>query len=332
VATQAHVSGKAAARFLLLGASVVAIAACQPTSSAVTLELARADLRDLITDVSDANAYRYQLTDDRGQLMGPTEIVWVPETAEFAGVYFTASDPHAVHYHARLATSPDLLNWTWRVDLADRASMPSIAPMEDGGYVVAWEQEPDPIHIVIAAYDTWTDLLASTPSRRFDVPITMPACGEGTPSIEHASRQKVDISFHYHADCTRDLQAGGSTDWTTWESAMRQPVDQALIGLGVDGHIGDRDRITFEGHELTVVEGQAVPEDWSTWRLYLYDDQTQVAEELLLETHQGSVSQGNPSLILVEIDGRAAIVVTLYLFTEGAAPGEDTELLFYRFL
>jgi hypothetical protein len=43
-------------------------------------------------------------------------------------------------------------------------------------------------------------------------------------------------------------------------------------------------------------------------------------------------SQGNPTLTLAEIDGRQAIAMTLYLFTEGAAPGEDTELLFYRFL
>jgi hypothetical protein len=298
----------------------------------VTIEQARSDLRALITNVTEASAYRYQLTDDRGFLMGPTEVVWVPDAAAFAAVYFTAGDPDGTRYQVNLATSQDLFSWTWRTALADRASMPSIAAIDGGGFVVAWEQEPDPIHNVIAAYDNWDDLLAATPGRRFDVPITMPACGEGTPGIEHASRERVEISFHYHADCTRDLQAGGATDWTNWESQMRQPVDQALIALGVEGHIGDRTRVSFEGHDLTVVEGQVIPEDWSSWRIYLYDDETEVAEELAIETHKGSRSQGNPSLALVEIDGRPAIVVTLYLFTESSAPGEDTELLYYRFL
>lgn len=264
--------------------------------------------------------------------MGPTDITFVPEADAFAAVYFTASDPEGTQYHVQLATSSDLLTWTWRVTLADRASQPSITAMDGGGYAVAWEQEPDPIHNMIAAYDTWNDLLAGTASRRFDVPITMPACGEGTPSFEQASRERVAISFHYHSACRRDRQAGGSTDWTTWESAKRESVDQALINLGVAGHIGDRDRITFMGHDFTVVEGQRIPEDWSSWRLFLYNDETQTAEELPIQTHHDSVSQGNPTLTLAKIDGRQAIVVTLYLFTEGAAPGEDMELLFYRFL
>ena len=57
---------------------------------------------------------------------------------------------------------------------------------------------------------------------------------------------------------------------------------------------------------------------------------TRNAEIIPFKTHAGSVSFANPSINQVEINGRQAILVTLYLFTEGAAAGEDEELLYYR--
>ena len=46
------------------------------------------------------------------------------------------------HFVVSAATSTDLLHWTWQVDLATRASQPTIRLASDGGYVVAWEQKP----------------------------------------------------------------------------------------------------------------------------------------------------------------------------------------------
>jgi hypothetical protein len=167
---------------------------------------------------------------------------------------------------------------------------------------------------------------------RFDVPITTPACGEGTSSIEAASSKRVDPGFHYQANCERDLQAGGSIDWTTWHSSLRMPLDKALIDLGVRGHIGDRDSITFRGHDLMLIEGQRVLDDWSAWRIFLYDPETQAVEELHIQTHAGSVSIANPTIDQIEINGRAAILVTLGIFTEGSRAGEDGGLIYYRYL
>jgi hypothetical protein len=319
-------------RWLPVAGFGMLLTACLPGTapSAVTLDQARADLANLVGDVTTATAYRYQLTDDLGRAMGPTEITYVPTAGLFAGVCFASSDVANTHFHVHVATSTDLLTWTWRTELADRGSQPSIAAVEGGGYVVAWEQEPDPIHNVIAWYDTWNDLLAGAPSRRLDVPITMPACGDGTPSIERATADRVEIGFHYHASCVRDLQAGGWTDGTSWHSAMRKPIDQALIGLGVAGHIGDRNRIKFEGHDLMLVEGNVVLEDWSTWRLFLYDNETEAAAPFPIRTHGRSRSQSNPTITAIEVGGRPALLVTVYLLTEGAAPGEDGELVYYR--
>jgi hypothetical protein len=317
----------------LLGAALVLAAACAPAPAAapVSIEAARAELRELITDVTKATAYRYKLTDDQGRSMGPTDITWIPEAERFAAVYFTWDDGDQA-FHVHLATSDNLMDWTWEVELAYQASQPTIAAASGGGYVVAWEQEPDPIHMVIVSFATWDDLRAGAVERRFDVPVTMPACGEGTPSIDAASSERVNLSFHYHGDCERDRQAAGWTDWTTWQAVARPERDQALIDRGVAGHIGDRDTISFRGHDLMLIEGELVPGDWSSWRTFLYDAETGSAEELRFRTHAGSAAFSNPTIDPIEIGGREAILVTLYLFTEGAQGEEDEELLFYRTL
>ena len=315
----------------VLGALIVVAACGDPAASPVSIEAARTELLGLITDVTQATAYRYKLTDDQGRHMGPMDVIWVPEADRFAAVYFAWDDADQA-FHTHVATSADLLEWTWEVELADRASMPSIAAMSDGGYVVAWEQEPDPIHMVISSFDSWDDLRAGSIARRFDVPVTMPACGEGTPSIDAASQERVDLSFHYHSDCERDRQASGWTDWTTWQAVARPERDQALIDRGIEGHIGDRDTFRFRGHELMLLEGERVPGDWSSWRTFLYDDETRVADEIRFKTHAGSQAFSNASISEVRIDGRDAILVTIYLFTEGSRGGEDEELIFYRML
>jgi hypothetical protein len=297
----------------------------------MSIDAARAELIGLISDVTAADAHAYQVLDDQSRWLGPSDIIWVPEADAFAAVYFTHSEADG-EYHVQLATSTDLMTWTSQVELADEASQPAIAANGSGGYIVAWEQEPDPINTVIAEYASWNDLLAATTQRRFDVPITTPACGEGTPSIESVSPERVEIGFHYHASCERDLQAEGSTDWTTWQSNQRRDLDYALIQLGVEGHIGDRDTVMFRGHELMIIEGQRVPDDWSSWRLFLYDFETEIATPLDIKTHAGSQSMSNPTLTVVEINGREAILVTAYIFSEGSHSNEDGGLIYYRYL
>ncbi len=293
--------------------------------------MARAELSDLIADVTAATAYRYGLTDDQGRTMDTAKVIWIPEVRRFAAVYHSSIDGSET-LHVELATSTDLMEWTWQVELAEMAAMPTIAAASDGGYVVAWEQGVDPIHTVVASFATWDDLSTGKVSRRFDVPVTMPACGEGTPSIDAASSTRVDLGFHYHGDCERDREASGTTDWTTWHAVARPERDQALVDLGVAGHIGDRDSISFRGYDLMLIEGQLILDDWSSWRTFLYDDETRSAELLRFQTHAGSTSLGNPTISFIEIGGRKAVLVTLYVFTEGSHGEEGGQLLLYRTL
>ena len=263
--------------------------------------------------------------------MDGAAITTIIEAGLFAAVYHTWSDDDQA-FHVHLATSVDLMHWRWRVELARLASQPAIAVGSDSGYVVAWEQEPDPIHNVLAYYPTWADLSLGRAARRFDVPITMPACGEGTPAIESASTSRVDLTFHYHGGCVRDRQAMGTTNWTTWTADARPDVDQAIVDEGAVGHIGDRDSIKFRGHMLTLIEGQLRYEDPASWRTFLYDDESGTAEALSFRTAARSVAFSNPSIEQVTIGGANAIVVTLYLLSEGARGTEGGELIYYRTL
>ena len=312
----------------LAGCAAGPSAAPGPPSRTSSAE-ARAALRGLIEDITAATAFRYDLTDDRGYPMGPSKIIWIPQAAAFAAAYFTWSEVERA-FHVNLATSTDLLQWTWRQEYGAGASQPTIAAASDGGYVLAWEQEPDPIHLTIAYYATWDDLLAAKATHRIDPPVTTPACGEGTPSIESASSVRVALAFHYHEACERDREAGGSTDWATWQATIRPTMDQALVNAGLQGSHGDRDRIRFRGSDLTLVEGQMRQDDWRTFRVVLYDEASGAAEPLAFRTHAASTAFTNPTIEPIEIHGKKAILVTLFLPQEGASVGEAGELLYYR--
>jgi hypothetical protein len=316
----------------LMIVAVIAVGCGSPAGPANgSAAAARAALRGLIEDVTAATAHRYHTTDNAGRGMDTAKIIWIPEAAAFGAMYHTWSDADSA-FHVHLATSEDVMEWTWRREFGRQASQPTIAAATDGGYVVAWEQEPDPIHLVIAYYATWDDLLVGKPTRRIDPPVTTPACGEGTASIEAASSARVEVAFHYHADCDLDRQAGGTTDWTTWQATTRPAVDHALSAAGVTGHMGDRDRIDFRGHKLTLIEGQLVREDVRSWRTFLYDPSTGIAERLTFRTDAGSTAFSNPTITQIEIGGHPAVVVTLFVIGEGSAGSEDGELIYYRLI
>lgn len=302
-----------------------------PEPTAVSIEAARTELKDLISDVTAADAFRYRTADDVGRWMDTAKIIPIPETGEFAAVYHTWNDADQA-FHVELATSGDLMHWTWRDELGSKASQPTIQRMSDGGYVVAWEQEPDPIHLVLESFDSWDDLRVGAFSRVMELPVTTPACGEGTPSIRSASSTLVEVGFHYHGGCVADREAEGTTDWDTWQATARNDIDDALMRAGARGHIGDRDEITFRGHELMLVDAQLVFEDFGSWRTFLYDEETGVAEQLAIRTHAGSLAFANPAIEQVEIGGKPALMMGFYLFTEGARGDEDGELTYYRTL
>lgn len=313
-----------------LGTIGLLLAGNQPTAHP-DVEAARAELRGLIQDVTTATAFRYRTTDDLGRWMDTAKIIWIPEADRFAAVYHTWSVPDQ-RFDVQLATSADLMQWTWQATLAERAAQAAIAPAPDNGYVVAWEQGPDPIHVAVSSFTDWNALLAGSADRHFDAPPSMAGCAEGTPSIERVTRREVKLGFHFYSGCTHDRQAGGSTDWSGWQAISRPRIDSALIAAGARGHIGDRDAIDLGGHRLELIEAQLRLGDPGSWRTYLYDAETGRASLIPFRSHARSQSFANPTVGHVRIGGRDAILVTLYLFSEGAGGNESGELVYYRTL
>jgi hypothetical protein len=73
------------------------------------------------------------------------------------------------------------------------------------------------------------------------------------------------------------------------------------------------------------------PPDFHAWRVFLVDVATLTVTPLPVVTKGRSTSFGNPFAAFLPSprDGSPALVVTYFLFGEGAAPGEAGSLLFF---
>lgn len=350
---------------VLWGVCLVLIAAsCSTANDSTSVDDARAELLDLMWDVTAADGFRYQLADNRGEPMGPLEVIQIADSV-YAAVYFWPPES-GPSFKVALATSNNLLDWTWQTDLADYASQPSIKEAEDGGFVVAWEQEPvdeNESWIRLAYYPSWEALIGAAPTKVFDADRQLSECAEGTPNIYEASSTRVEFGFHFYAGCEVDRQASGATDWTTWEAEPAAILDRAVLFQGYAGSIGDRTAVDFRGHQFTLLEASFILNDWDSFRILIYDEGTGAddreqfgldaaefsipeswdgqmpgptaeppSEHVFINTHKASASISNPSLALVTLSGRETLVVTVYIQSPGRGGDETGELIYYRYL
>jgi hypothetical protein len=307
------------------------IFSCGPAGdpAPMTLQVARTTLRGYLEDVVGSTARRYRLSDDQGHSMDCLKVIAGPQPDQFVGVYHSYTRDDAT-FHVEIATSRDLLQWVWRATLANQASQATIQAATDGGYVVAWEQEPNN-HLQFAYYQDWDDLLAGAAAKTFAAPQTLSDCAEGTPNIYSASSTTVEVGFHYYRNCDVDRQASGIMNWESWQAHELPELDTALENHGVRGNIGDRDGIfTFAGFQFSLIEGQSKKGDFGSWRTYLYDHQSHTAELLNIQTHAGSQAFANPTFAEVNLGGHPTLLITLYLPREGAQNAEAGPLLYYR--
>ena len=308
-------------------ALAVFVACAAPTAGPTWADPAAvgAALGRYLEDVKGAAGKRYEERDDRGHALDGLAIMPAPDTG-FVGVSHWWSDG-TQEFRVGLSTSDDLLTWTWRAELARQASMPAITQASDGdGYVVAWEQEPDN-HLAFAWYPSWDDLLNARPSKTFEADHQLSDCAEGTPNLIAASSTRVDFGFHYFADCDLDREARGTMDWRSWSATKRPELDAAILAHRVTGGIGDRDLLRFRDREFTLLEAMSVRDDWSTWKVYLVDEDR--ATPLAFATDGGSRAFTNPSAEVVDLHGQPTLVVSLFVPQEGAAPGETGSLVYY---
>ena len=258
---------------------------------------ARAKLRAMIDNVKGATMHTYAAHDNAGHTLDCIKIIANPYVSgQFIGVSHASFNGVL---KVNLAVSTDLINWTWVRELAGsnngQASQPTIAVASDGGFVVAWEQEPGN-HIKVVYFSNWTNLQAGVVSKSYDCPQTLSTCAEGTPNIYSASSTRCDIGHHYYSTCTVDRQARGTlTNFNSWTTSAQHNVDNAMLYWGVKGNIGDRDGyVNYGGYNFGLFEGQYTANDWSSWRVFLYDYQTGNADTTVIHTDGGSTAFANP--------------------------------------
>lgn len=293
----------------------------------------RDELRTIIESVTAADAYIYNARDSEGRVMDTAKIIEDPDGGYLA-IYHSYIDGA---FHVSIATSADLLNWAFERELGDNASQPYLVALPDGGFIAAWEQEPDN-HLAFRYYSSREDLLNGVASRSFDAPQWLSDCAEGTPNIysielsPDIDQSIIDVGAHYYRNCDRDLQQRGTLkNFESWEAEPQTELDEALIQLGVEGSIGDRDTVLYKEHLFSVIEGQFIQGDWRTWRPFLIAYETGAVEQLNIITHGGSTAFANPTITnLPAPNGGSALVVTLFVPSEGAAPGEAGELIYYK--
>lgn len=242
-------------------------------------------------------------------------------------------------FYVRLARSADLRNFTYQATLDSSSAQPYLAVLPDRSFVLAEEkQEGGPanyVHIRFRHYANEKALLAGVPDKTFDTSRSLSQCFEGTPDIESAGVKSLTVGFHYARDCQAvpvDRQAQGIlTNFSSWTTSPQLKEDQVISDAGFPGKHGDRDLITWRGRKFRLLEAQNDTDynSFSNWRLALYDLGNGRAYPAPVKTAGGSTSMGNPSLtLLTGPSGNKLLLITVYIFGEGAAPGEAAELLY----
>jgi hypothetical protein len=293
-------------------------------------------LAGLLGDVRAATGFRYDASDSLGNRMDTAKVIAGP-VGGYLAVYHSGQVCH-------LASSTDLMEWTHEAVVDEPATQPTIAATPDGGLLTAAEfNDGHGGRLRIRYWTTLGALLAGRPAREFLAPRTLSACNEGTPSIRQISldadldASTIELGFHYHRGCQVDRQAWGTlTGFRTWTAARNPVLDAAVrraaaaAGEQVGGNIGDRDHLRYLDRDYDLVEAQGRRGDFGSWRIYLYDRGVGTAERLGILTHGGSTAFANPTATMLrDPAGRDAVMVTLFLPMEGAAPGEAGSLLYH---
>jgi hypothetical protein len=291
----------------------------------------------LAADAAAATAARYQVHDDRGSSMDTAKIVQ-SGIGRYVSVYHTY---RAGRFVVKVATSTDVLDWHYAVDLDSDASQPTIRRLPTGGYLVVYEKQSGDATrhwLRFRHYAGLADLLRGAYQRQRDATPSLSRI-EGTPNIvsikldKGLSRSRISVGLHYNTPAGDREAAGTLTNFQTWTDEPNRALNIRFAALGLHGNLGDRDVETVLGKKVELVEGQMSANDWGSWRVYAYDSSKSALTPMRLHTPRGSASFGNPTLTAITApNGRPALVVAYFLFSAGAAPAEAGELIFYTTL
>ncbi|MDX6677914.1 MAG: hypothetical protein QOE31_1966 [Solirubrobacteraceae bacterium] len=283
-------------------------------------------------DPRNAPTRRIGAKDDLGHTLDGLDVALSPDPAagRYLGVYHSWLGGR---FLAQLATSPDLVTWTHRADLAEHSSQLSIAVDPAGGIVIADELDaPDAQYVSSSSlrlrhYASVAKLIAGQQdAERVLSPRVLAPTAEGTPQVtitrwgSGPADSDLRVTFHYFRNIDVDRQAIGTlTNFTTWNASVDTATNTLLEAFGVRGALGDRSDISYGGRAFGVVEGQLVKNDHRTWRIFLVDRTRGQARMVAAKLPAGGYSLGNPSLaVLPGPAGSPVLFESVFAFSEGA--------------
>jgi hypothetical protein len=289
----------------------------------------------LVGDATIATGVRYAARDSAGNSLDTLKIVGASSQL-YVGVYH--SDVGG-RYVVKVATSKDVLTWKYAADLDTDASQPTVQKLANAAFLLVYEKESAGQHwLRFRYYKNLSALLAGSYQQQADGPPLLSPI-EGTPSITSVSlspdilHSAIAVGLHYNTAAGDREATGTLTNFKTWTDSTSAQLNSLFTSLGLQGNFGDRDTGAVQGTSLELVEGQSLAGDWGSWRVYDYDTQSQTLSQVPVRTAGGSVAFGNPTLTAITApNGKAAVVVTYFVFSEGSAPGEAGELIFYKTL
>lgn len=331
---------------LILAPLLMPAASATAQTSPGELAARQALINVLTTDPGPA-ASSYGTRDSTGASADAIKIIPAPGGAGYIGVYHVNSGQG--QFSVRVATSPDLLHWTYGATLAYNASQPTISALPGGAFLVVYERRSllaNVSHLEFREYLNSSLLLLGLATAQFDAPRTLSTLHEGTPSLNSVTvgtdplglgglipqlgNSVIEVGFHYYDSALRaDRNATGVlTNFSSWASQVNTALNGAFGQI--NGNIGGRDPVTFQGYPFTVVEAQTKRNDFSTFGVYVFDPADGSATRVSPATPGGSHAFGNPRITLLsDPRGREALVSSMFVFSEAAAPGEAGSLVRY---
>ncbi|SRR6266545_3446767 len=317
------------ALLLALGLALAAASHAEAATCPVTGSTGQE--QDLIASICNVppNA-QYGLRDSAGNSMDTMKVIATSSAPAYIAIYHNCTTNPC---HVLLASSGDLRAWTYRATLQTDGSQPTIKRLSDRSYLVAYEAAPS--HLAVVWYSSLPNLLAGAAGSRFDIPDSLGTC-QGTPNIyspvsyKRLSHSKFHIGFHW-SNCANDREGTGTlTNFTKWSASSSTWLDTAQDNAGAAGKHGDRDAI-WHGRQLyDVAEGTTNPVySPADWRLYSYGFSENAAVLIPVRTAGGSTAFANPTVTsLMGPGGIRDLVISIFIPSEGAAPGEGGELLY----
>jgi hypothetical protein len=288
--------------------------------------------------VERPNAPRFGVHDSAGHTMDTLKVVDSGQPApydRYVGVYHFLSGTTFV---TAIATSNDLVRWTYRANLGTHASQPTIARLATTpvSYWTAWEVDcARGSCIEVRHYPTFNALTSGVARLQHVIPRSMPGdCNEGTPNFfSRPSATRLDIGFHYNSTChtgtdreARGRLTGLGSSWA-WSATANQAIDGMLTKAGASGNHGDRDRILFKGKAYRIYEAQLQPAVFESFRPFLYDGQTMT--RLSVRTSCGATAFANTSTSRVTLpSGAPGVFVAHFIFGSGAGTCGSGEMTY----